>query len=292
MQWAESGTGRTTDLTGPIASASSGRLWNGFSLNEVHGPSLGEIPEGYLLHHALVLSTSARLKTEVRLASSRWQNVPASAMVLEFLPAGMPFALRWREPNEAITVDIAPTFIASVLGDDKVDESRLRYWSSTDDLLLTQTMLALAEDVHAGLPSGPVYGECLGAALVARLARNSPGAEEPLARSKGLAPKELRMVLEDIDANLERDLSLHRLAGLAGRSLDGFIRVFKQSTGLPPHQFVLRKRIERAQALLGNPSLSLAEVALRAGFADQSHFSRMFHRQMGLAPREYRQALR
>jgi AraC family transcriptional regulator len=75
-------------------------------------------------------------------------------------------------------------------------------------------------------------------------------------------------------------------------SLDGFIRVFKQSMGVPPHQYVLRKRVGRAQALLGSPALSIAEVALRAGFADQSHFSTMFRRLTGLTPQHYRHALR
>jgi AraC family transcriptional regulator len=213
-------------------------------------------------------------------------------MVMEFLPAGIPFALRWRGPTDAVTIDIAPAFVASVLGSDKLDESRLQSWSGADDVLLTETVLALAEDVRSGLPSGPIYGQCLGAALVARIARKSPGTHQPPPRRKGLAPSTLRTILEDIDANLEGNLSLDRLARCAGASLDGFIRLFKQSTGVPPHQYVLRKRVERAQALLGNPTLSLAEVALRVGFANQSHFSRMFHRLTGLAPGRYRHALR
>jgi AraC family transcriptional regulator len=114
-----------------------------------------------------------------------------------------------------------------------------------------------------------------------------------LARSRiGLSPRRLRMVLDYLQDNLEGDLSLQRLAGLANMSLDGFIRVFKQSMGVPPHQYVLRKRVERAQALLGNRSLSLTEVSLRSGFGDQSHFSRTFHRLIGFTPRHYRTALR
>lgn len=292
MQWAELGTARTADLAAGISSCSSGAAWKGASLNEVHGPPIGEIPEGYFLNHVLSLNTSARPTTDVRLASSRWQSVVASPMVLEFVPAGMPFAVRWRKRSDAITLDITPAFVARVLGSETPHGSGLQFWSTTDDVLLTQTVLALAEDVRAGLPSGPLYGECLGAALVARVARKSPGLHERQARSKGMPPKMLRTILDDIDANLEGDLSLDRLAGLAGLSLDGFIRLFKQSTGVPPHQYVLRKRVERAQALLGNPALPLTDVALRAGFADQSHFSRMFHRLTGLAPRQYRQALR
>jgi AraC family transcriptional regulator len=292
MHWVELGTARKADLADAISAYSSGSGWTGISLQEVHGPAAGEIPEGYFLHHALVLATSARPATQVRLASSRWQNVISPAMTLEFVPAGMPFALRWEKPNDAITVNIAPAFATKVLGSQQLDHSSYQSWSGADGALMTQTILALAEDVRAGLPCGPVYGECLGASLVAQLARKASTRQAPLVRSKGLAPKLLRTLLEDIEANLEGDLSLSRLAGLAGVSLDGFIRLFKRSTGVPPHQYVLRKRVERAQALLGNPSLSLAEIALLTGFADQSHFSRMFHRLTGHAPRQYRRTLR
>src|SRR6267154_1461745 len=98
----------------------------------------------------LVLTTSARTTTERRVASSRWQDVPPTPMMVEFLPAGVPFALRWRSPIDAIAVAIAPAFVAKVLGAEKLDESQLRSWSGTEDVLLTQTMLALAEDVRAG----------------------------------------------------------------------------------------------------------------------------------------------
>jgi AraC family transcriptional regulator len=291
MRWAELGTSRTADLGDAISTCSSGIGWKGVSLQQVHGPPAGEISEGYFLDHTLVLATSGRPATEVRLAGSRWQNVAASPMTLEFVPAGLPFALRWTRPNDAITVNLTPLFAASVLGSSRLDESRFQSWPGEDCALLSQTILALAEDVRAGLPSGAIYGECLGAALVAQLGRTLlPRRPEPFSR-KGLAPKLLRTLMDDIDANLDGDLSLPRLARLAGVSLDGFIRLFKRSTGIPPHQFVLRKRVERAQALLGNPALSLAEIALRTGFADQSHFTRMFHRLTGVAPRQYRRAL-
>lgn len=292
MQWAELGTARTSDLAAPIACHSSGAAWQGISLSEVRGPAIGELNEGYFLNHTFVLSTSPRPTTERRLASSRWRGVTSSPMVLEFIPAGMPFALRWRQPTDAIAVDIAPDFVGKVLGPKAIHEGRLQFWSGAEDTLVTRTVVALAEDVRAGMPTGSVYGECLGAALVALLARKALGTGERVAHVRGLSPQILKMILEFIDSGLERDLSLQHLAGMAGLSLDGFIRAFKQSMGLPPHRYVLRMRVERAQALLGNFALSMAEIALRAGFADQSHFSRMFHRLTGLAPRQYRKALR
>jgi AraC family transcriptional regulator len=292
MHWVELGTARSADLAKSMLASSSGVAWNGISLDQVTGRNIGELKEGYFLHHSLILNTSARPKTEVRLASSRWRNVPAAPMTLEFVPAGMPFALRWQTPSDAITVSLTPAFSARVLGSHQLDRAPFQVWSGADAALLSQTVLALAEEARAGFPGGSIYGECLGASLVAELARKSATVLRPVAQPKGFAPKLLRLVLEDIDANLDGDLSLQRLAALAGVSLDGFIRLFKQSTGMPPHQYVLRKRVERAQALLGNPALPLAEIALCAGFANQSHFSRMFHRMTGLAPRQFRRSLK
>jgi AraC family transcriptional regulator len=213
-------------------------------------------------------------------------------MTVEFLPAGMPFAIRWQGPSDAIVLEVAPSLVVNVLGSEK-SETQFRFWSSTDDALLIETLLALTGDVRAGFPCGSLYGEGLGASVVAQVVRNCATMPGMLPRNTmGLSPRRLRRVLDYLQDNLEGDLSLQRLAGLAEMSLDGFIRVFKKSMGVPPHQYVLRKRVERAQALLGNRALSLTEVSLRSGFADQSHFSRMFHRLIGFTPRQYRTALR
>src|SRR5260370_25521960 len=204
-------------------------------------------------------------------------GVRTGLMRWEFFPAGMPFAIRWQGPSEAIVLEVAPSLVVNVLGSEK-SEPQFRFWSSTDDALLIETLLALTGDVRAGFPCGSLYGEGLGASVVAQVVRNCTTMPETLARNRiGLSPRRLRMVLDYLQVNLEGDLSLQRLAGLAEMSLDGFIRVFKQSMGVPPHQYVLRKRVERAQALLGNRALPLTEVSLRPGFPDPRQFGRTFH---------------
>jgi len=70
-----------------------------------------------------------------------------------------------------------------------------------------------------------------------------------------------------------------------------FLRLFKQQTGFSPHQYVLHKRVERAQWLLNDPQRTINEVALQTGFSDQSHFSALFRRVTGVSPRAYRQTL-
>jgi len=100
----------------------------------------------------------------------------------------------------------------------------------------------------------------------------------------GLAPWQARRAKELLNANLDGKLPLSQLAEKCGLSTRHFARAFRQSTGVPPHRWLLSRRVDRAKDLLRDPALSLAEVALACGFADQSHFTRMFTTLVGLSP--------
>jgi AraC family transcriptional regulator len=89
--------------------------------------------------------------------------------------------------------------------------------------------------------------------------------------------------------NLEGRPTLEQMAGVAHLSPYHFARQFKASTGLAPHQYLISRRIERAQHLLrAHDELGLTEVALRVGFSDQSHFSFHFKRIVGITPGQFR----
>jgi len=94
----------------------------------------------------------------------------------------------------------------------------------------------------------------------------------------------LKRVIEYIHANLDQNLTLAELSFIANMSPYHFARTFKQATGMAPHQYVLHTRIERAKSLLLQGKLSIAEVAMRVGFFDQSHFTRYFKRIVGVTP--------
>jgi AraC family transcriptional regulator len=106
--------------------------------------------------------------------------------------------------------------------------------------------------------------------------------------SGGLPGARLRHVTEFIDDNLGRPLPLAELSAQAHLSPYHFTRLFKQSTGVPPHRFVVRRRIERACALLIEGRLSVDAVARAVGFRTRSHFSMVFHRHTGRPPTVYR----
>jgi AraC-like DNA-binding protein len=108
----------------------------------------------------------------------------------------------------------------------------------------------------------------------------------------GLPPSVLRRVREYIEAHLENNVSLEVLAGIAGLSISYFARAFKQSQGMAPHDYLMRRRLHRAIDLLAGTDLPLSAIAHGLGFSDQSHFARRFRQHFGLTPSRYRWMVR
>jgi AraC family transcriptional regulator len=108
----------------------------------------------------------------------------------------------------------------------------------------------------------------------------------------GLSPRALRRVHDYVDAHLGEKFDNAMLAAIAGVSTSHFVRAFRQSEGLSPRRYVIRRRVERTKELLAGTNLRLAEIATTVGFADQSHCARFFREQVGVGPRDYRWATR
>jgi AraC-like DNA-binding protein len=108
----------------------------------------------------------------------------------------------------------------------------------------------------------------------------------------GLAPRALQRVREYVEEHLSENIELETLADIAGLSKWHFARAFKESVGTPPHFYLVQRRLERAQQLLAETDLPLAQIALKIGFSDQSHFSRRFRTVLGLTPRSFRRSKR
>ncbi len=104
----------------------------------------------------------------------------------------------------------------------------------------------------------------------------------------GLAPWQLRRAYAFIEAHLDGDPSIAELAQECRLSASHFARAFRQATGLPPHRWLTRRRVERAKELLADGTTPLAEVALACGFVDQSHLNRVFVRAEGHSPGKWR----
>jgi AraC family transcriptional regulator len=156
------------------------------------------------------------------------------------------------------------------------------------DSFLGQIATTLAQEVEGGF-ADRILVESLGTALCIRIARRFVG-NLPLPTSKGLSPERLQRVRDFIEAHLDDKLSLTVLADIACLSPYHFSRSFKESAGVGPQRYVIQRRLERAKTLLRRTREPLAQIAQEAGFADQSHLTSIFRREMGVTPSRYRSA--
>ena len=193
----------------------------------------------------------------------------------------MPLFVRWREELEVLLLRIAPEILGAAV-DGTGARASLEEGLAIEDGFIAALVEAMCDDVRARHPAGRMYGETLAIALAVHLLKQHPG------HRGGLGPVRLRRVLDYIDANLQAHLSLQDLAVVVETSVFHFVRSFRESIGLPPHQYLLRRRVERAKQLLVDPRMSLVDVALRCGFASQSHLTAAFHRLARITPRDYR----
>ena len=106
----------------------------------------------------------------------------------------------------------------------------------------------------------------------------------------GLSPWQVRKVMCHIEAHLDRSIRNEDLAALVRLNPSHFGRAFRNSFGEPPHEYVIRRRVERAQGLMLSTDASLSDIALDCGLADQSHLTRLFRRIVGESPRAWRRA--
>ena len=151
-------------------------------------------------------------------------------------------------------------------------------------------MSAVDAELTAGGAGGRLAAEALANVLAVHLIRHVSAPREPARRRNGTLPRvKLGAVVEYVEEHLEAGPTLEQMAAVARLSAYHFARQFKRATGLPPHQYVILRRVERARQLLqAGTDLSLAEVAACAGFSDQSQFCHHFKRLVGVTPGQFR----
>jgi AraC family transcriptional regulator len=154
--------------------------------------------------------------------------------------------------------------------------------------VIVQAMTALASEAARPGPGGRLYRESLATAVLLELARHRVLGDGVLRSALGRTGRELGRFAEYVEAHLLEDLSLFTLAAHTGLSPSHLTRELRRVSGLAPHQYVLRRRAERARVLLGRGERSVGEVALAVGFSSQAHLTLVFRRVFGITPGAYR----
>jgi AraC family transcriptional regulator len=221
------------------------------------------------------------------------RHTPPPAGTITLVPGGSPTRYRWSGLFDSLLVFLEPGLVARVAAEAfNLDPARLTVppLDALDLPQLRAAMGAVDAELRAGGPGGSLAAESLANVLAVHLLRHL-SAPQRLGRGRdGVLPRgRLRAVVEYIEEHLDASPTLEQMAAVARLSPYHFARQFKAATGLPPHQYVILRRVERAKQLLhAGTDLSLAEVALRAGFSDQSQFCRHFKRLVGVTPGRFR----
>jgi AraC family transcriptional regulator len=260
--------------------------------NEYVSSGIVEVPEMENPAHVLILRTGSPSLFEWH-SSGRDHSSELPPGSVSLLPEGLREAVRVSRPLPGVAsiLEIHPSFFVRAVGQiAKGGKVELIRRMDLDDPQISRLMESLRADIEAGSPGGSLFGESVALALSAHVAQRYSTLTTKLEVYRGgLSPVRLNRVLEYINANLSDNLELSVLAEVVGVNLHHFARAFKQSTGESPHQYVLRRRIEQAKEFLRHSQLRVIEASARTGFVDQSHFSKVFRRIVGIAPSEYRQ---
>lgn len=284
-----------TIMPDAILASSGGLGWRSLQIfSSSHPPHAVELPA--FEHHLVVVHLGPDARVMVTAGDARFDGRVESGAV-SVIPAGE--ASTWRyvgaDRVEALYVFLAPAAVLSAAAACGLDEGLVALEATiavVDEQLRHVGMSLLYELGDAHLVGG-LYADALAGALAAQLVKRYSVLRTAHLSRGGIAPRKLRRALELMSEGLGREggVALADVAAAAGMSYFYFFRAFKRSMGVSPNRWVAERRVERAKRLLEDTSLPIAEIALRVGFASQSHFTTTFRRLAGSTPGAYRTLL-
>jgi len=209
-------------------------------------------------------------------------------------PANVPFFARWQGTENCLQLQMSDRFLRSIAqetltgGGDRV--TLVPTFQSRHGSIEAMATLMMTE-LQQQQPGGALYLDSLAQSLSVQLLRQHSSTQPQLPQYEGgLPPYQLRQVLAYVDAHLTQDIKLADLAALLTMSPFHFGRMFKQSLGISPHQYVIQQRVERAKILLKQSDRAIIDIALDCGFSSHSHLSKQFRQLTGTTPKKFRQS--
>jgi AraC family transcriptional regulator len=271
-----------------VLQSSAEFAWNGFLLERQIAGSNMRIND-HSDQNMLALVCSQVMRGEHRTKSGT-TLVRKTAGQVTVIPRGPVPEMSLVAPAELIYCSFDEYFIGRIAEDtNNLSLERLVFRSAIRDKSIHLLMQTLVAEFDAGNPTGRIYAETLAEALAMRFLHL--GMVTPIAfpaKTPALPGNKLARVKDFVEASLDQDLTLASLAREAGYSRAHFLRMFRESTGTTPHQYVMRRRIAQAEKLLSEKELGVAEIAVACGFSSQAHLTLAFRKQTGMTPAEYR----
>ncbi len=266
------------------------RMWSGMAVRVL------DTPGGYFVRRATpthyVAMCLAATRTVCRCGGPP-QYMQRLVGDVDVVPAGMEAMWNDERPGAYVAIDLTPALVNATAAKLGVNPERIEI---VPGLVLTDPQIAhiasaLKLELEHGEPNRSLYAETLGAALAARLIRRYSKMTRPHA-ARGLSKRQLSRVNDYVTEHIDDDLSLSVLAAVAGMGISQFKAMFRSATGMPVHQFIIRRRVQEAARLLSHDRAPIGSVAAQAGFADQSHMARCMRRVLGTTPGAMRRGSR
>ena len=273
-----------------VVLSSVGTKWNDVAVEQHHFPS-SELSGVVYKRHVIIINIGDSITWETK-REGRFRRIYKPRGAITFWPSHQPFSGRLKVERGAFAnilfLALDPVFISRVAEGLEFDTDRIelvRQGRITDPTLHHMGM-ALRAAVQTGAALDRMYGEALSTALAVHLLREYGTAVlEPKRPYGGLPREKLVRAVEYIQDQLHADLTVSGIAQVADMSADHFTRLFKESTGQSPYQYVVEARVKKAKELLTTGKFTISEAAYRVGFVDQSHLTRHFKRVFGLPPK-------
>lgn len=208
---------------------------------------------------------------------------------IRVVSAGHPVRSVWQRGRRTyLLAFVDPAWLSAVSVRGGVDVRLADHFDLRDERL-GRVLEEVRRELWAPGLCSAVLGEALAGELAVHLIRAALSTTHAPPARGGLGPRTLRSVLALIDRHVAGPLTLREMAAEAGLSVHHFSHAFRQSTGVPPHRYMLDRRLAAARGMLDDPALSLTEVAFRAGFGGPGQFATAFRRAHGMPPSAWRQ---
>jgi AraC family transcriptional regulator len=255
-----------------------------------HPPAEFEAPalSDHLIWVSLAGPTNVRWKVEGKAAKG--QLVPGQISVLS---ANKTNGWWWDGRPDVFHVYMNAGFFEEIALQAEVQKVELIDHFGVDDPAVRQICLTILKELTSIGFAGRLYGDFLAQALAVQLLRRHCVIGPKIVEAPVALPAyKLRRALEFIDAHLAEDICVSNIAEAASISTFHFAHAFKRATGHAPHQFVIKRRIERAKELLRQTDLPIMEIAMLVGFSTQNHFTTVFGKVCGATPKQYRNSVK